>query len=167
MIQRRGAATFHPKIITKDVLGNDILYGEWHACNQFKSQMTNCYWSKVAAPYRWITNFLFPSFVYSNNLKFHIKIFFHSPLKRMIHPSFTLFQFFLIDHSPFKRVIHPFGGWFTLTEGWFTLKGECVHPFWRVNLLLRDPFTLLEGWMEEWIGWITLQRVNGCSQDTL
>ena len=28
VIQRRGAATFHPIINTKDVLGNDILYGE-------------------------------------------------------------------------------------------------------------------------------------------
>jgi hypothetical protein len=42
VIQRSGAAIFHPIINTKDVLGNDILYGEWNAYSQFKSQVTNC-----------------------------------------------------------------------------------------------------------------------------
>jgi hypothetical protein len=112
VIQRSGAATFYPKINTKDVLGNGILYGEWHAYIQFKSQMTNCFWRKFDAPLRWITNFLFPWFVYSN--------FFHSP-------------FF---NSTFST-IHPSKGWFTLTEGWFILKNELpfkrvIHPYRRV-----------------------------------
>ena len=98
-----------------------------------------------------------------------------------IHPSFTLILFTLFSFtlekgdSPF---IHPFStqtSWrFTLQEGWFTLKGEYVHPFWRVNLLSRSSFTLREGWftlqkgwMEGWIGWITLRRVNEGSHNTL
>ena len=120
-----------------------------------------------------VENFILESIfkVHFWNLTFN---FFHSPLKRVIHPSITLFQITLIEYSPFKRVIHPFWGWFTLIEGWFTLKGECVHPFWRVNLLSRDSFTLREGWftlqkgwMEGWIGWITLRRVNEGSHNTL
>jgi hypothetical protein len=43
LIQRRGAATFHPIINTNDLLGNDILYGECHAFNQFNSLVTNSY----------------------------------------------------------------------------------------------------------------------------
>ncbi len=86
---------------------------------------------------------------------------------KKIHPSFTLFQLRLLGDSPFRRVIYPFWGWFTLLEGWFTLKGECVHPFWRVNLLSRSSFTLQKGWMEGWIWWITLRRVNEGSHNTL
>ena len=59
-----------------------------------------------------------------------------------IHPSFTLFQFTLIEFSSFKRFIHSFWGQFILIAEWFTLKGECVYPFWRVNLLLKDSFAL-------------------------
>ena len=33
--------------------------------------------------------------------------FINSPLRRVIHPSFTLFRFTLHKDSPFKRVIHP------------------------------------------------------------
>ena len=136
------------------MLGNDILYGEWHAYNQFKSQVTNCYWRKVAAPLRWIANFLFPWFVYSNNLKFHIQIHFHSPLKGW----FTL-------HSPFFNsplsTIHPSKGWFTLLEGDSPLpKGDSPS---RVN-----AFTLFEGWIFFWEihspfekGDSPLKRVNG------
>ncbi len=73
--------------------------------------------------------------------------FFHSPLKRVIHPSITLFQITLIEYSPFKRVIHPYRR-VIHPQGWMGssfLKGESsferlihpsrrvVHPSKRVN----------------------------------
>jgi hypothetical protein len=72
-------------------------------------------------------------------------------------PSFTLPWSFLNGESPSSK-----GEWVSRKEirpskriNTFTLKGECVHPFWRVNLLSWDSYTLQKRWMEVWIEWIT------------
>ncbi len=59
--------------------------------------------------------------------------------------------------SALKRVIHPLERWFTLQEGWFTLKGE-FSPFLKGESSFRKG-----GWKR----WFTLRRVNEGSSNTV
>ena len=94
-----------------------------------------------------LINFFLRGFIVSLRGKPLFSRFFNSTIST-IHPI-SIHPFF---NSLFNRMIHPF-------RVWFTLKGECVSPFWRVNPFLRNSFTLRKGWMEGRIGLIALRRV--------
>jgi hypothetical protein len=57
--------------------------------------------------------------------------------------------------------------WFTLEKGHSPFNHPFSNHHYRILSLREWWFTLQKGWMEGWIGWITLRRVNGGSQDTL